>query len=295
MPHTVMDKVKMLNLIASALYHSSPIEVIQRVIWTLTFAAQLVLLVVLLGRGRAQRFPFFTASIGLLALRLILEVLLSGRMAQLPLQTTLLTFSNISVIVSLLVLVELARRGFAGVHRPLWIVNSVGLVLLAGGMLAEWGPWPKWSSLAVDTVVGKLRLAQLVAQKGDLFVAALTVGLGVLILVFGRQFKAGWRSHTQSITIGLAVAAASLLALQVYILRMQAVVQQIIQAQQPNGRQEYQRIVSQAGTLVTIHQALFVAVLIWWIVWMWLDEPGAAEQAQATPDSTPNQEPPQAA
>jgi hypothetical protein len=273
----------LLNLIASALYSASPAEIIQRVVWTLTFAAQLILLVVLVGRGRAQRYPFFTASISLMALRLMAEILLSGRMAQIPLQTTLLSLTNLSVVVSLLVLVELARRGFVGLHWPLWIVNSVGLVLLSGGVLAVWGPWPKWQSLGVETVVGKLHLAQLIAQKGDLFVALLTVGLCVLMVVFGRQFKAGWRSHTLSITIGLAAAAAALLTLQELLYRMQATVIQIVQAQQPNARQEYQRIVTQAGYLVNINQAIFVAVLIWWIVWMWLDEPGAAEQAEATP------------
>lgn len=290
------DKVKMLlNLIASALYHASPAEILQRAVWTVTFAAQLVLLVVILGRGRAQRFPFFTASIGLLALRLMAEVLLSGRMAEMPRQTILLTLTNLSVIVSLLVLVELARRGFAGLHRPLWIVNSVGLTLLAGGLMVVWGPWPTWKSLAVETALGKLHLAQLVAQKGDLFVALLTVGLGVLIVVFGRQFKAGWRSHTQSIAIGLAVAAAALLALQQYIYQMQAKVQQLVQAQPPNARQEYQRIVGQAQNLVNINQVIFVAVLIWWIVWLWLDEPGVEEQAGGEPKSTPNQKPPQVA
>jgi hypothetical protein len=278
----------LLNLIASALYHDSPLEIIQRIVWTLTFAAQLILLVVILGRGRARRYPIFTASIGLFALRMMAEVLLSGRMAQIPLQTTLLTLSNVTVVVSLLVLVELARRGFAGLHRPLWIVNSVGLVLVAGGVLAVWGPWPKWKSLAVETTVGKLHLAQLVAQKGELFVALLTVGLCVLVVVFGRQFKAGWRSHTQSITLGLAAAAVALLALQEILYRMQATVLRIVQAQQPNARQEYQRIVSQAGTLVIINQAIFIAVLIWWIVWLWLDEPGAAETADGAPtEETP--------
>ena len=34
-----------------------------QILWTLTFAALLVLLVVLLGRDRARRFPWFTASI----------------------------------------------------------------------------------------------------------------------------------------------------------------------------------------------------------------------------------------
>ena len=37
-----------------------------QVLWTLTFAALLVLLVVLLGRDRAQRFPWFTASIAMM-------------------------------------------------------------------------------------------------------------------------------------------------------------------------------------------------------------------------------------
>jgi hypothetical protein len=42
-----------------------------QILWTLTFAALLVLLVVLLGRDRARRFPWFTASIVLLTLRLL--------------------------------------------------------------------------------------------------------------------------------------------------------------------------------------------------------------------------------
>ncbi len=42
-----------------------------QILWTLTFAALLVLLVVLLGRDRARRFPWFTASMALTALRLI--------------------------------------------------------------------------------------------------------------------------------------------------------------------------------------------------------------------------------
>ena len=71
--------------------------------------------------------------------------------------------------------------------------------------------------------------------------------------------------------------------------------QRIVQAQLPNARQEYQRIISQAGYVVNINQAIFVAVLIWWIVWLWLDEPGAVETADAETGFTSDQEPPQAA
>ena len=50
------------------------------VLWTLTFAALLVLLVVLMGRDRARRFPWFTASIVLVALRLLTNRLLHERL-----------------------------------------------------------------------------------------------------------------------------------------------------------------------------------------------------------------------
>ena len=108
----------------------------RQILWTLTFASQLVLLVVLLGRDRARRYPWFTASIALSALGLMTGVLLAGRMAMLPFQEILLTLGDLSAIVTLLVVVEVARRAFAGVQRSLWIVNTTGLLVVAGGALA---------------------------------------------------------------------------------------------------------------------------------------------------------------
>ena len=49
-----------------------------QILWTLTFAALLVLLVVLLGRDRARRFPWFTASIATMGLLLLTSQLLSA-------------------------------------------------------------------------------------------------------------------------------------------------------------------------------------------------------------------------
>ena len=40
----------------------------------------------------------------------------------------------------------------------------------------------------------------------------LTCELGLLVVLFGRRFKAGWRSHTQMIAIGLSTAAIAWLA-----------------------------------------------------------------------------------
>src|ERR1700691_2043431 len=97
-----------------------------QVLWTLTFAALLVLLVVLLGRDRVRRFPWFTGSIALVALRLLGSRLLAGRLPPLTLNKIFITLEDLTAIVSLLVLVELARRAFAGVPRRLWIGWTLG-------------------------------------------------------------------------------------------------------------------------------------------------------------------------
>src|ERR1035437_5445311 len=144
---------------------------VRQVLWTLTFAAQLVLLVVLLGRDRARRYPWFTAGIALFTLQLMAEVLLAGRMAIIPLQEILLSLADLGVILALLVVVEVARRAFAGAQRFWWTVNTLGLLAVAGGLLTYMGPWPVWKQLPWDTTVVKLYLMQLAAQKGELLVA----------------------------------------------------------------------------------------------------------------------------
>jgi hypothetical protein len=244
----------------------------RQILWTLTFAAQLVLLVVLLGRDRARRYPWFTASIVLAAVQLMAEVLLVGRMAMLPLQEVLLTLADLSVIVGLLVVVEVARRAFAGVQRSLWIVNTAGLLVVAGLVLAFWGPWPASKDLAWDSTIGKLHLMQFAAQKGNSLVALLTVELGLLVVIFGRHFKAGWRSHTQMIAIGLSTVAVAFLSAQ-------GVVQFIIRTAHPQSRAEVDRILGLITKLWNANKMVYIAALLWWIVWLWLDEPGAAAVA----------------
>jgi hypothetical protein len=247
----------------------------RQILWTLTFAAQLVLLVVLLGRDRVRRYPWFTAGIVLFALRLMAEVLLSGRMAVLTLQAILITLADVAAIVGLLVLVEVARRAFAGAQRSLWIVNGLGLLVVASGVLAVWGPWPALKDLAWDSLLNKLRLMQLIAQKGDLLVDLLTVGLGLLVILFGRHFKAGWRSHTQMIAIGLSTVSIAWLAVV-------GVWQIIARTAHPQSQQEYARLVALGAKLMNANKVVYLAALIWWIVWLWRDEPGTAQTATET-------------
>lgn len=244
----------------------------RQVLWTLNFAAQLVLLVVLLGRDRMRRFPWFTAAIGLFAVRLLAEELLAGRLAPLPFQEVLLVLGDMGAIVNFIVLVEIARRAFAGAKQSMWIVNTVGLLVVGGGVLALTSPWPAAKDLALETLLGKLRLMQLVALKGDLLTAVLTVELGLLVILFGRRFKADWRSHAQQIIIGLSTTAIT-------VLTIQATVQSIVRTAHahPPNHEEYQHILGLMGKLMNANQVVYVGMLLWWIYWLWLDEPGTKE------------------
>ncbi len=243
----------------------------RQVIWTLTFASQLVLLVALLGRDRARRFPIFTAGIILYALQLMAQVLLSSRLPMMVLQEIFLPAGVLLVIIGIAVLVEVAKNTFSGVKPSLWIANSVGLLVFAGGILAVWGPWPHLQEIGWATTLDKLRLTSLVAQKGDLLVNLLGVELGLLVVIFGRRFHTGWRHHAQMLMIGLSTAALSSMAVQ-------ATWQIIAHSVHPTSREEYQHIMDLGNKLMTGNSVVYLAVLVWWIVWFWLDEPKSATE-----------------
>jgi hypothetical protein len=237
-----------------------------QVLWTLTLAALLVLLIVLLGRERIRRFPWFTASILLLALRLLMSRLLFGRLPQMTLSEIFITLADVLAVVSAMVVVELARRAFAGASRTQWIVNLVWMLLVAGLVVAFWGPWPPWKTLTAQTQLALWELMQLVAQKLEMLVNLLTIELALLVVLFGRRYGAGWRSHTQRILIGLSTAAITQFAVQGtwQLIAMKAV---------PHSQEEYEKLIGLRDKLFNANGALFVAVILWWIVCLWMDEP----------------------
>jgi len=251
-----------------------------QVLWTLNFAAELVLLVVLLGRDRVRRYPWFTASIALFTLRLLAEELLANRTDPHLYQKIILSLGDVAVIVGLMVLVELARRAFAGAKSSMWLVNTAGVLLVAVGVVAELGQWPALKDLDWSTTPGMLRLMQLVAMKGEMLVSLLAIELGLLVVIFGRHFKAGWRSHSQQIVIGLSTMAITVLTLQQVVLS-------IVRTAHPHTQEEYKRVVGFIGKLSNATTLIYAAVVVWWIVWLWLDEPGTAE----TPASETTEEP----
>jgi hypothetical protein len=161
----------------------------------------------------------------------------------------------------------------------------VGLLAVAGGVLTVLGPWPALKDLAWDSLLGKLRLMQLLALKGDILVDVLTVELGLLVVLFGSHFKGGWRSHTQKIVIGLSTIAITLLTLQ-------GVFQSIFKAAHahPPTQEEYKHILDLLGKLSNANRVVYIIVLVWWIVWLWRDEPGTTEtpaaETAAEPEAT---------
>ncbi len=240
-----------------------------QILWTLTFAALLVLLVVLLGRDRARHYPWFTTSIALVTLLMAVSRLLFARRQPPVLNIIFLAATDAAAVVSLLVLVELARRGFKGAARRAWWAATAAVVAVGVAVLAVWGPWPAWKTFTAGSYMAAISATRMVADKGDILAGVLAIELWFLVIWFGRRFHAGWRSHTQGIVIGLSTAAISDLALRGI---MQAVALHTI----IHSRAEYDHIMALRNRLFNANSVVYLCVLVWWIACLWMDEPGAA-------------------
>ena len=249
-----------------------------QVLWTLTFASLLVLLVVLYGRDRARRFPWFTAGIIMVALRLLTNRLLHDRLAPLTMGEIAITLADLSALVGIVVLVEMARHAFQRASARAWTGGGLGLLAAAGVVLWKWGPWPQWKTLAFDTTIAKLQFMQFLAVKTGLLMDVLGVGLTLLVVAFGRRYGAGWHSHVQRVLIGISTASLSQVSAQ-------AIWQIIARHTTPHSQTEYQRVIGIQDKLLNANSAIYVLVVIWWIVSLWRDEPGTAAATSA--DSIP--------
>ena len=240
-------------------------ELLEQVLWVVTFAAHLVLLVVLLGRDRAKRFPWFTASIALVAFRLLTSRLLFGRLPQMTMAKMFIVVADIGAFLSLLVILELARRAFGRVRRTTWVGSALAVMAVGALVLAFWGPWPAWRTVVSGPSINVL---QMIAQKASLLGDVETIVVGLLIVAFGHRYGAGWRSHTQSIAIGLSTASIAQLSVQ-------AIWQAIVHKAVAHSMAEYQHILGIREHLFNTSSGVYIAALIWWIIMLWFDEPGA--------------------
>jgi hypothetical protein len=211
--------------------------------------------------------------------------MLYGKLAPLTMSTIFLTLAVVEALVTLLVVVEIARRAFSGASRRAWLIGTLSVLAVGALVLVEWGPWPAWKTLTADSMLAKLRLTQLVAQRASLLSNVLTVELGLLIVLFGRRFKAGWRSHTQQIVIGLSTAAIAQMAVR-------GIWQEIALHAAPQSQAEYEKILGLQEKLYNANSVVLLAVIVWWIACLWINEPGTETAAQIPAAASP--EPPPA-
>jgi hypothetical protein len=155
------------------------------------------------------------------------------------------------------------------------------MLAVGAAVLAAWGAWPAWKTLSTDSTLAILKLVQLAAQKASLLSDVVTVELGLLVVLIGRRFKAGWRSHAQQIVIGLSTAAIAQMAVR-------GIWQQIALHAAPQTQAEYEHVLGIQEKLYNANSVLFVAVLVWWIACLWIDEPGTETAAAETPAASTN-------
>lgn len=266
-----------------------------QVIWTLIFASQLVLLVVLIGRERHRRFPWFTASIVLSALRLLTAELLYERLPMISYNAISLSLACISVGVSLAVLVELDLMILTG--RSRWVAGLAAL--LTGGIaVALWGPWPSWELINIHTQIGVLRAMQVAAVKGESLAAIVALALGLAILIYqvyprkravptgGSGGCIGWSSRPARILLGITTYSVALIATM-------AVRQLIALAanSHPLTHSEFERIQELLERLANVPYTALIPVQIWWIYSMWIEKPNLGEPGVSTAElGTPTDE-----
>jgi len=250
-----------------------------QVLWTVTFASLLVLLIVLLGRDRIRRFPWFTTGIVLVTLRLLVSRLLHDRLPPITMGEIAITLANISALVGLVILVEMARHAFRRASVRAWLLWTISLLIVAGVVLWKWGPWPNWHTLAFDTLIAKLQFMQFFAVKLGLLMDVLSFGLGLLAVAFGHRYGAGWRSHVQRIMIGLSTASLSQMSAQ-------GIWQIIARHTTPHSQAEYERVIGMQEKLLNTNSAVYVLVVIWWIVCLWIDELGSVADHTAADIAT---------
>jgi hypothetical protein len=244
------------------------------VIWTLTFAALLVLLVVLLGRDRVSRYPFFTAAVVMSGLEMLARRLLSDKLPPLTSTKLFLGLADVSVVLTFLVVIELARRAFRGVSRTVWVAGALALVAAAVTTLWRWGPWPARQTLDAHSLLGHLRLMQLAAEKGDLFNYFLFILLALVAILTGRRFHPGWRSHARQILLGYSVAGITQIAVRVAW-------QKITSLPPPLTQADFDHRMALEMRLLNANSIVFLAVALGWLICLWFDEPGAAAGSPA--------------
>jgi len=190
-----------------------------------------------------------------------------------------ISLALVSALVGFIILIEMARNAFRRASARAWLLWTIALLIIGGLIVWKWGPWPNLHTLAFDTLIAKLQFMQFLSVKVGLLVDVLSIGLGLLVVSVGRRYGAGWRSHVQRIMIGLSTASLSQMCAQ-------GIWQIIAHHTTPHSQAEYERVLGIQEKLLNTNSAVYVLVVIWWIICFWNDEPGSPT-ANATVEIAP--------
>jgi hypothetical protein len=164
--------------------------------WLLGFVAHLALLVVLVFRRRAERFPFFTALITLSVIRTIVLYLVLRYSSVDGYFYSYWSLSVLDTILQLCVVYEVASRVF----RPLdvWAHDVRGSFVWLLGLSLSVAFLLTWmASPPARTWM------QSFTTRGDLFTAALQSELFVAMMALSIHARLPWRTHVAKIAQGL--------------------------------------------------------------------------------------------
>jgi hypothetical protein len=206
--------------------------------------------------------------VGLMCLRYLGDRLLYHRVPGVAADAFFYVMTDLINILAVLVVVEIARRAFAGAGRREWIAGTLALLAVGVVVMVVWGPWPSFKTLfAGSELASTFRVMSLFGDKTRLFFCALYVQLGLLVLIFGRKFKPGWHSHAQQLAIGFSLPSLSQLVVEgtsAYVDRQAAIYP-------PDA---YKGVTELLHWLMNANAVILLVVLVGLIVCFWIDEPG---------------------
>jgi hypothetical protein len=245
----------------------------EQVLWALVLAAHLLLLIVLMGRDRIRSFPWFTAVIVLSTVRLLADHLLAGKLTTIAFYWQSYSATALDVVLSIAVLLELSRRVFSSGKAGLllkprgYIGWSFITVAIAAASVWGWTVWTNWQMPKADHSQIPLLAVYLIATKGQLFLAVLTIEVALLLRFFGGRFGFGWKSHVQQIALGLSTNCIASLAVQGIT---ESIIRTLRHGSPANIDRE--RITHLFSNLDNARFAIWFLVLLWWTIWLGRDE-----------------------
>lgn len=225
------------------------LTVLDLFLWAATFCGDVILISVLVVRGRARRFPVFTALISLDVVRTIALVLIEHYGTRGTYFYTYWSLAVVDMLLQLSLLYRIASHAFRPANR--WARDTVsGLIALVVGSVAvaiflTWIPSP--------AVVLQLQLALL---KGNFFSSLLLSELSVGIFALSVRAGLSWTTHVARIMHGFVAYSLCTLALETA--RTYFGVKQ--------GSHAY-------GNLSHLRIAIYLLCMTYWIVTLWHNAP----------------------